>query len=165
MATMQKRKREDKIVSGPRHDLSFVPQQTVLVLQGGGALGAYQCGVYQALQEAGIEPDWIVGTSIGAINGALIAGNKPSDRLTRLRMFWQRMTQDTDWRSAISWPALAESQSYWMMLLAGVPNFFEPNPLAFLGAQIRLGPDSAGFYSTAPLRKTLAELLTRHITN
>src|SRR4030088_1911859 len=64
--------------------------QGVLVLQGGGALGAYQAGVYQALHEAGVEPDWIVGTSIGAINASLIAGNAPDKRLPRLREFWSR---------------------------------------------------------------------------
>ena len=58
--------------------------QVVLVLQGGGALGAYQIGVYEALHEAGIEPDWVVGTSIGAINASIIAGNPPEQRLTRL---------------------------------------------------------------------------------
>jgi NTE family protein len=63
-------------------------EQIVLVLQGGGALGAYLAGVYQALHEAGIEPDWIVGTSIGAINASLIAGNEPEDRLPRLEEFW-----------------------------------------------------------------------------
>ena len=62
--------------------------QVVLVLQGGGALGAYQCGVYQALHEAGVEPDWIIGTSIGAINAGIIAGNRPEDRLARLKEFW-----------------------------------------------------------------------------
>ena len=61
-----------------------LPGQIVLVLQGGGALGAYQAGVYQALREAGIEPDWVIGTSIGAINASLIAGNEPQDRLARL---------------------------------------------------------------------------------
>jgi NTE family protein len=59
--------------------------QVVLVLQGGGALGAYQGGVYQALHDAGIEPDWLIGTSIGAINASIIAGNKPEDRLTSSR--------------------------------------------------------------------------------
>jgi NTE family protein len=62
-------------------------KQVVLVLQGGGALGAYQAGVYQALHEAGIEPDWVIGTSIGAINASLIAGNEPADRLDRLKEF------------------------------------------------------------------------------
>ena len=60
-----------------------LPGQVVLVLQGGGALGSYQAGVYQALHEAGIEPDWIIGTSIGAINASLIAGNAPQNRLSR----------------------------------------------------------------------------------
>ena len=58
-----------------------------LVLQGGGALGAYQGGVYEALAEADIHPDWIAGISIGAINGAIIAGNAPNDRVDRLRSF------------------------------------------------------------------------------
>ena len=61
--------------------------QVVLVFQGGGALGAYQAGVYQALHEGGIEPDWIIGTSIGAINASLIAGNEPEHRLARLEEF------------------------------------------------------------------------------
>src|SRR5580692_12082890 len=64
-----------------------------LVLQGGGALGAYQVGVYQALHEAGIEPDWVIGTSIGAINASLIAGNDVADRLSRLKEFWSRVQQ------------------------------------------------------------------------
>ena len=68
-------------------DRATLPGQVVLVLQGGGALGSYQAGVYQALQDAGVEPDWIVGTSIGAINASLIAGNAPEDRLARLAEF------------------------------------------------------------------------------
>ena len=70
--------------------------QIVLVLQGGGALGAYQAGVYQALHEAGIEPDWIVGTSIGAINASLIAGNTPRKRVPALEAFWDRMAAEDD---------------------------------------------------------------------
>src|SRR5690242_21296511 len=73
------------------------PGQVVLVLQGGGALGSYQAGVYQALHEAGIEPDWIIGTSIGAINASLIAGNSPQNRLSRLREFWKKMEQHPVW--------------------------------------------------------------------
>src|SRR5258706_7160854 len=71
------------------------PGQVVLVLQGGGALDAYQVGVYEALHEAGIEPDWVIGTSIGAINAALIAGNAPENRLDRLRAFWSRVEQQS----------------------------------------------------------------------
>src|SRR5437879_12203570 len=70
-----------------------LPGQVVLVLQGGGALGAYQVGVYEALHAAGIEPDWVIGTSIGAINAALIAGNAPENRMERLREFWSRVEQ------------------------------------------------------------------------
>ena len=65
-----------------------LPGQVVLVFQGGGALGAYQLGVYQALDEAGIQPDWVIGTSIGAINAALIAGNPPERRFQRMAEFW-----------------------------------------------------------------------------
>ena len=63
-----------------------------LVLQGGGALGAYQAGVYATLADGGYEPDWIAGVSIGAINGALIAGNPPERRTERLRQFWETVT-------------------------------------------------------------------------
>src|SRR5215470_2909953 len=72
-------------------------RQTVLVFQGGGALGAYQAGVYQALHEARIEPDWIIGTSIGAINASLIAGNEPENRLERLQEIWHRMKRKEFW--------------------------------------------------------------------
>jgi NTE family protein len=132
--------------------------QIVLVFQGGGALGAYQAGVYQALHEAGIEPDWIIGTSIGAINASLIAGNEPDNRLDRLEEFWRRMKREEFWGLA-NWPGLADTASYWSTLLAGIPGFFKPNPLALLGAHYPLGRDSAGFYSTAPLAKTLTELV------
>ena len=72
-----------------------LPGQVVLVLQGGGALGAYHGGVYQAMHEAALEPGWVIGTSIGAINGALIAGNQIDKRLERLREFWSRVEQST----------------------------------------------------------------------
>jgi NTE family protein len=72
-----------------------------LVLQGGGALGAYQGGVYEALAEANIHPDWIAGISIGAINGAIIAGNAPKDRVDRLREFWMQVTSIAPWH----WPS------------------------------------------------------------
>src|SRR6516165_5034583 len=132
--------------------------QVVLVFQGGGALGAYQAGVYQALHEGGIEPDWIIGTSIGAINASLIAGNEPEHRLDRLEEFWRRMKRKEFWGLA-NWPGLADTTSYWSTLFGGIPGFFEPNPLAFLGAHYPLGRDGAGFYSTAPLAKTLTELV------
>jgi NTE family protein len=67
---------------------------TALLLQGGGALGAYQAGVYEALAQSGIHPDWVAGISIGAINSALIAGNPPERRVEKLREFWERVTSD-----------------------------------------------------------------------
>jgi NTE family protein len=133
-------------------------RQVVLVFQGGGALGAYQAGVYQALHEAGVEPDWIIGTSIGAINASLIAGNELANRVDRLEEFWRRMRRKEFWGLA-NWPGLADATSYWSTLLGGIPGFFEPNPLAFLGAHYPLGRDNAGFYSTAPLEQTLRELV------
>ena len=133
-------------------------RQVVLVFQGGGALGAYQAGVYQALHETHVEPDWIIGTSIGAINASLIAGNEREDRLDRLDEFWRRMRRKEFWGLS-TWPGLSDTTAYWSTLLGGIPGFFEPNPLAFLGAHYPLGKDKAGFYSTAPLEKTLTELV------
>ena len=133
-------------------------RQVVLVFQGGGALGAYQAGVYQALHESQIEPDWIIGTSIGAINASLIAGNEREDRLHRLDEFWRRMRRKEFWGLS-TWPGLSNTTAYWSTLLGGIPGFFEPNPLAFLGAHYPLGKDKAGFYSTAPLEKTLTDLV------
>jgi NTE family protein len=137
---------------------AHMQRQIVLVFQGGGALGAYQAGVYQALHEAGVEPDWIIGTSIGAINASLIAGNEPENRLDRLEEFWRRMRRKEFWGLS-SWPGLSDATSYWSTLLGGIPGFFEPNPFAFLGAHYPLGKDNAGFYSTMPLEKTLTELV------
>ena len=73
-----------------------------LVLQGGGALGAYQAGVYEALAEANINPDWVAGVSIGAINSAIIAGNEPAERVAKLRAFWEEVTANPllDWVAA-----------------------------------------------------------------
>ena len=139
--------------------------QVVLVLQGGGALGAYQAGVYQALHEAGVEPDWIVGTSIGAINASLIAGNEPAQRLNALRDFWCRVECHRLWNNLPAWTGVADAMSYWATLLGGVSGFFRPNPVAFLGAHVPLGVDHAGFYSTAPLRETLGELVDFALIN
>lgn len=135
------------------------PAQVVLVLQGGGALGAYQVGVYQALQEAGIEPDWVIGTSIGAINAALIAGNPPLQRMDQLNAFWRHVEQ----RPALRWPGvdggLSKGLATLGTLLRGIPAFFEPNPLSMLGVQAPLGIEQAAWYSTAPLRETLGTLV------
>jgi NTE family protein len=138
---------------------TWKPSQTVLVLQGGGALGAYQAGVYQALQEAGIEPDWVIGTSIGAINGSLIAGNEVKNRLPALQEFWKRMAYKSQLYDWPGWEGVAQSTSTIQTIKHGIPGFFEPNPLAFLGGNIPLGAEQAGYYSTAPLEKTLLELV------
>jgi NTE family protein len=139
--------------------------QVVLVLQGGGALGAYQVGVYQALHEAGVEPDWIIGTSIGAINGSIIAGTEPSDRLTKLDEFWKRVERPNAWPFVPAWMGFSAMWSEWSTLVGGIPAFFKPNLPAFWGANIPLGVDGAGFYSTAPLGETLAELVDCSIMN
>jgi NTE family protein len=139
--------------------------QIVLVLQGGGALGSYQAGVYQALHEAGIEPDWIIGTSIGAINASLIAGNSPQNRLSRLREFWKKMEQNPVWSFRDIFPGFNEKLSYWATVTNGIPGFFRPNPLAHAGDSYPLGADNAGYYSTAPLEQTLTGLVDLKLLN
>jgi NTE family protein len=142
-----------------------LPGQIVLVLQGGGALGSYQAGVYQALQEAGIEPDWIIGTSIGAINASLIAGNEPQHRLERLHAFWSRVQHEPHWSFQGSFLGLDRRWSQWSTLTQGIPGFFIPNPLAHAGDAFPLGANRAGYYSTAPLEHTLAELVNFDLIN
>jgi NTE family protein len=142
-----------------------IPGQVVLVLQGGGALGSYQAGVYQALHEAGIEPDWIIGTSIGAINASLIAGNEPQNRLSRLRQFWKPMEQNPVWRFTNMFPCFNEKVSYWSTVTNGIPGFFRPNALAHAGNDYPLGADRAGYYSTESLEQTLAELVDFDLVN
>src|SRR4029078_9880683 len=127
-------------------------------------LGAYQAGVYHALHEHGIEPDWIIGTSIGAINASLIAGNAVPDRLERLKEFWTRMANRPPF-GIPAWTGIPDTIAYWRTLFRGIPAFFEPNPGAFLGTHVPLGADSAGFYSTAPLEKTLLDLVDFKLVN
>ena len=132
--------------------------QTVLVLQGGGALGAYQVGVYEALHEAGIAPQWVIGTSIGAINAALIAGSKPDERVDKLCEFWSRVQNDQFVPGGLpAWLATAVRNS--LAITGGVPSFFTPNPASFMGPHQQLGADAAGYYSVEPLRRTLEELV------
>ena len=132
--------------------------QTVLVLQGGGALGAYQVGVYEALHEAGIAPQWVIGTSIGAINAALIAGSKPDDRVAKLCDFWSRVQNDHFVPGGLpAWLATATRNA--LAVSTGVPSFFSPNPAAFMSPHHRLGAEAAGYYSVDPLRRTLEELV------
>ncbi|MEH2484597.1 putative acylesterase/phospholipase RssA [Bradyrhizobium sp. AZCC 2230] len=108
----------------PRSVQSELPGQIVLVLQGGGALGSYQAGVYQALHEARIAPDWIIGTSIGAINASLIAGNEPQRRLERLHEFWHRVQRVPHWSFRGAFPGFGERWfTYWTTLTQGIPSF------------------------------------------
>jgi NTE family protein len=138
--------------------------QITLVLQGGGALGAYQAGVYQAMHEARIEPDWIIGTSIGAINASLIAGNSPDRRLEALTAFWRKVRRSAsgaDWTRAFTWfahpPEWADNLS---TFASGIPGFFEPNYANFFGGlQAKVPVRQAGLYSTDPLRQTLLGLV------
>lgn len=133
--------------------------QIVLVFQGGGALGAYQGGVYQALAEAGIRPDWVIGTSIGAINAALIVGNTPALGLARLIEFWAAVRQDafTSWINGI--PFFGAAAAALTTTSSGLRGFFEPNPAAWLGMHATIDPERAGFYGCAPLRRTLERLV------
>src|SRR6476619_2112802 len=157
--------RTDAVTAHRATPAAAAPGQIVLVFQGGGALGAYQAGVYQALHEAGIEPDLIIGTSIGAINASLIAGNAPSDRLPALEAFWQRMAHKETFASGPWWPFVGPSLAYWRTLTSGIAGFFEPNAMAFLGAHMPLGVDAAGYYSTLPLRQTLLDLVDFDLIN
>jgi len=110
------------------------------------------------LHEAGIQPDWVIGTSIGAINAALIAGNAVEHRLARLEDFWRRVERG-EWMSLLSsasgiGPLVANS----VTVASGLDAFFSPNPLAFTSPLTPLGPEGTGYYSTAPLAATLKEL-------
>jgi NTE family protein len=139
--------------------MAKLPGQVVLVLQGGGALGAYQVGVYQALHEAGIEPDWVIGTSIGAINASLIAGNDPTDRLARLDTFWDQMQAHAPAAPGLDWFGLGNLAANMATVMRGIPDFFTPNLHAWRGQNAALGVEAAAYYSTAPLRDTLTTLI------
>jgi len=132
--------------------------QTVLVLQGGGALGAYQVGVYEALSEAGVEPDWVVGTSIGAINAGIIAGSPNGERVARLCEFWKRVEHAPGLTKFMP-PWMAAATRNAIAVTSGVPSFFQPQPAAFMSQHLPLGADAAGYYSTRPLMETLEDLV------
>ena len=146
----------------PPHDPArHADADCILVLQGGGALGAYQAGVFEALASVYREPTWVAGISIGAINAALIAGNPADSRVARLREFWELVSS----APALPIPAkcvalresLNETRAYQVML-SGVPGFFKPRfpPAPF---QPRGTPGAISFYDTAPLRATLERLV------
>jgi NTE family protein len=135
--------------------------QRVLVLQGGGALGSYQAGAYQALCHFDFEPEWIAGISIGAINAAIIAGNPREKRVGRLKEFWEMVSAPVPWNPVISSDrgrSLFNETSAALIATFGVPGFFTPRfPPAPLWPQG--SPQSQSYYDTAPLRKTLERLV------
>ncbi|WP_084429411.1 patatin-like phospholipase family protein [Aliagarivorans marinus] len=139
-----------------------------LVLQGGGALGAYHIGAYQALEEAGYTPDWLAGISIGALNATILAGNPPEQRLAKLEAFWDAISRPgTD----VHLPAemepnaatLFNTASATSALMFGQPNFFFPRPInpyfAFPGQA------ATSFYDTGPIFKTLQKLADFDLIN
>jgi NTE family protein len=147
-------------------------ERIALILQGGGALGAYQAGVYQALAEANLHPDWVAGISIGAINSALIAGNPPKRRVERLRTFWETVSTPPfglpflaalEGRDEFTHSMINHLSSLGA-LVAGAPGFFQPRvPPPFLypnGA-----PEALSYYDVAPLRATLEALVDFDLIN
>ena len=144
-----------------------LPDEVALVLQGGGALGAFQAGVYETLAEAAIEIDWVAGISIGAVNAALIAGNPPERRVARLREFWDNATRQLPnfpiWQN----DRLRELLHEWsagFVATFGVPGFFTPRmippTLAPPGSMAALS-----FYDSAPLAQTLDALVDWDLLN
>ncbi|MEQ8346293.1 MAG: patatin-like phospholipase family protein [Sneathiellaceae bacterium] len=142
-------------------------QRVALVLQGGGALGSYQAGAYEALQTEGYLPDWVAGISIGAINTAIIVGNRPEDRVPRLRAFWERMTAVHPFLDAINSDATAHLINAWsaqFTALKGVAGFFTPRfPAPFFQP---VGTAAAtSYYDTSQLRETLLEFVDFDLLN
>src|SRR3974390_3167944 len=139
-----------------------------LVLQGGGALGAYQAGVYEALSEAGIYPHWMAGMSIGPINAAIIAGNAPNDRVDRLREFWTQVTSDGPWPGAgnacldfargDAMRQLLNQMSAGFAMASGAKGFFKARPVPpwFQPAGTT---DATSVYDTSELKQTLERLV------
>jgi NTE family protein len=135
---------------------------SVLALQGGGALGAYQAGAYQGLAAHGLAVQWVIGTSIGAVNGAIIAGNPPEHRVKRLRAFWDTVSQDAPglplpfgaWMQAWAGPAQMMGT-----LVGGIPGFFSPSTHIPWSPQAAGSPEKTSFYDLAPLEKTLGGLV------
>jgi len=175
VARVQARKSTRKSIATASPAESARRYQTVaLVLQGGGALGAYQCGVYEALHGAGIQPNWFAGTSIGAVNAAILAGNAPERRIERLHEFWNTICEPAgtfEWpfaagaRDAFAWLPANSALSAWMGALSafgaivqGQRGFFKPRPLPPFG-QMPGSAAATSFYDTAPLKTTLERLV------
>jgi NTE family protein len=156
---------QSRVVQPVQH-LPF--EVVALVLQGGGALGAYQAGVYEALSEAGIYPNWVAGMSIGAINAAIIAGNTPNDRVDRLREFWTQVTSDGPWPGAgnacldfargDAMRQLLNQMSAGLAMASGARRFFKARPVPpwFQPAGTI---DATSVYDTSELKRTLERLV------
>jgi NTE family protein len=141
-------------------------EHIALVLQGGGALGAYQAGVYEEIANIPTEPHWVAGVSIGAINAALIVGNPPARRVERMREFWQLVSSGVSGVAPV-WDgqrAAFHQMSAAIAATAGVPGFYNPRvPPPFLQSD---GTDGAiSYYDTAPLRATLLRLIDFDLIN
>jgi NTE family protein len=147
--------------SNPAPEKTPARAERVLVLQGGGALGSYQAGAYQALCHHDFEPDWIAGISIGAINAAIIAGNPREKRVGRLKEFWDLVSAPVPWNPVTSGDrgrSVFNEASAALIATFGVPGFFQPRfPPAPLWPQGT--PQSQSYYDTAPLRATLERLV------
>jgi NTE family protein len=148
-------------ISNPAPAEAPARAQRVLVLQGGGALGSYQAGAYQALCRHDFEPDWVAGISIGAINAAIIAGNDPEKRVQRLKEFWEMVSSPVPWSPLIAderGRSFFNETSAAMVATFGVPGFFMPRlPPAPLWPQG--SPESLSYYDTGALRVTLEHLV------
>ena len=141
-------------------------EQTVLLLQGGGALGSYQAGVYQALAEANLHPDWVAGISIGAVNAALIAGNPPERRVEKLREFWEAVStpplgvpylSSVEIKDDFAHRFVNQTRALGIMMF-GAPHFFTP-PLLSPAFWPSPNADQLSFYDVAPLKATLERLV------
>ena len=145
----------------PDHSTTPAQARRVLVLQGGGALGSYQAGAFQALCAASFEPEWVAGISIGAINAAIIAGNDAHKRVDRLKEFWEMVSASVSWNPMLKSEhgrSLFNETSAALIATFGVPGFFTPRiPPAPLWPQGT--PQALSYYDTAPLKKTLERLV------
>ncbi|MES2353586.1 MAG: FAD-dependent oxidoreductase [Pseudomonadota bacterium] len=137
----------------PNFALEHIPTQTVLILQGGGALGAFECGVVKVLEEEKIYPDIVAGVSIGAFNGAIIASN-PRHATEALESFWNELAIN-----AIDLPdeRLRRMLSSWQSLMFGSPNFFQPRWLQPIFDPLGLTNSWTSFYDTSPIKQLLAK--------
>lgn len=146
-------------------------QLIAMILQGGGALGAYQAGVFQQINANGFAPDWIVGTSIGAINGAIIAGNEPDRRVDRLESFWRTLEPAASWFDLWTprgWgemlgpfnrvvTSLSKNRAVLTAMTQGIDGFFKPRLPLNGDLFTPVAIDEAGFYDTSPLYQTLLD--------